>query len=170
LRGSQLLCVVLVALAGCGGDEEPAVEAPPSIQVRSAAFDAGGAIPVKYTCEGDDVPPPLTWAKVPSSAKALALLMDDPDAGRYTHWVVFNMSPQATGVDGGEEGENSFGDVGYGGPCPPEGDDPHRYVFAVYALRNRLELKQGAKPDDVRDAITEQAIARGRLIGTFKRG
>jgi Raf kinase inhibitor-like YbhB/YbcL family protein len=112
----------------------------------------------------------LQWSGVPSEAKALAVLMDDPDAGGYTHWTVFNMPSDATRVEGGVEGENSFGDVGYGGPCPPEGDDAHRYVFAVYALRDELGLERGAKPEDVRDAIADQAIARGRLVGTFKRG
>jgi len=165
-----VVAFLLLALVGCGGEEEPAVDAPPSIEVTSQAFEAGAAIPAKYTCSGDDVAPPLAWQDVPGEAKALALLMDDPDAGGYTHWVVFNLPPTATGVDGGVEGENSFGDVGYGGPCPPEGDKAHRYVFAVYALREELDLEKGAKPDAVRDAIADQAIARGRLIGTFKRG
>ena len=162
--------MLLVVLAGCGGDEEPAVEAPPSIRVTSEAFKPGGAIPAKYSCDGEDVAPPLEWQNVPADAKALALLMDDPDAGHYTHWVVFNMPPDATTVNGGGLGENSFGDVGYGGPCPPKGDEAHRYVFAVYALREKLKLAKGAKPDDAREAMEQEAIARGRLVGTFKRG
>jgi Raf kinase inhibitor-like YbhB/YbcL family protein len=171
-----LLLVVLLALSGCGGDEEPATEAPPSISIESASFKAGGAIPPTYTCEGKDLSPHLQWNEVPDEAKALALLVDDPDAGHYTHWVAFNIPPETTGASMGKppsgalEGENSFGKVGYGGPCPPHGDDPHRYVFALYALRSKLDLKQGAKADEVREAIADQAIARGRLIGTFKRG
>ena len=166
-----IVAFLLLAFSGCGGnEEEPAKDAPPSIEVTSPAFESGAAIPAKYTCSGDDVAPPLAWQDVPGEAKALAILMDDPDAGGYTHWAVFNLPPTATGVAGGVEGENSFGDVGYGGPCPPEGDKPHRYVFAVYALRKELDLEKGAKPDEVRDAIADQAIARGRLVGTFKRG
>ena len=169
-RGRTWPIIALVALAGCGGPDEPAVEAPPSIRVTSPAFEAGAAIPAKYTCAGEDVPPPLRWSGVPAKAEALAVLVDDPDAGHYTHWTVFNLASSATSVRGGDQGENSFGDVGYGGPCPPEGDKPHRYVFAVYALRARLDLQPKAKPDEVRSAIESQAIARGRLVGTFRRG
>ena len=153
------------------------MKAPPSIQLQSSAFAAGGAIPQRYTCDGDDTSPPFGWSGVPKSAKSLALLMDDPDApGGYTHWTVYGISPTTRAFEQGKppagatEGENSFGDVGYGGPCPPEGDKAHRYVFALYALREQPDLEPGAKPDEVRGAIEKHAIARGELVGTFKRG
>jgi len=115
---------------------------------------------------------------VPASAKSLVLLMDDPDApdGAFTHWTVYGIPPTIKSFPEGEaprgsrEGENSFGDVGYGGPCPPEGDKAHRYVFAIYALRDAQELSKRATPDEVRDAIDDGAIARGRLVATFRRG
>jgi Raf kinase inhibitor-like YbhB/YbcL family protein len=104
--------------------------------------------------------------------------MEDPDApgGTFVHWTVYKIPPTARRFDegkappGAQQGENSFGKTGYGGPCPPEGAKAHRYVFALYALRSTLNLDQGAKPDEVHDAIGKQAIARGQLIGTFKRG
>jgi Raf kinase inhibitor-like YbhB/YbcL family protein len=104
--------------------------------------------------------------------------VEDPDApgGTYTHWTVFGIAPTVRRFDAGKpppdstQGENSFGDDRYGGPCPPKGDQAHHYVFSLYALRADLGLDAGAKPDDVRAAIKKQAVARGRLIGTFKRG
>jgi Raf kinase inhibitor-like YbhB/YbcL family protein len=174
-----IACLLAVVIAGCGGGEkasEPAPDAPPGIELTSSAFQAGGAIPRKYTCDGDDTSPPLAWADVPEGTKSLALLVEDPDApgGTYVHWTVYGI-PAATrkfeeGKSAGTEGENSFGDTAYGGPCPPEGDKAHRYVFALYALRSTPDLEPGAKPDEVQDAIDGQAIARGQLIGTFKRG
>jgi Raf kinase inhibitor-like YbhB/YbcL family protein len=167
--------LLLLVVAGCGGsEEEPAVEAPPSIELTSRAFAAGAAIPRRYTCDGDDTSPPLAWRNVPADAQSLALLMDD--AGGYTHWTVYAIPPGTLRAQEGKvppqalEGENSFGDAGYGGPCPPKGDEAHRYVFALYALRADPGLELKAKPDDVREAIEQNAIARGRLVGTFKRG
>jgi Raf kinase inhibitor-like YbhB/YbcL family protein len=173
--------VCLVVVAGCGGGDkaaEPAPDAPPGIELTSSAFSAGGRIPAKYTCSGGDTSPPLRWADVPDGTKSLALLVEDPDApgGTYTHWAVYGIDPGVRRFEAGkaprgaEQGENSFGDDRYGGPCPPKGDDAHHYVFNLYALRADLNLDPGAKPDDVRAAIKKQAVARGQLIGTFKRG
>jgi Raf kinase inhibitor-like YbhB/YbcL family protein len=176
-----LTICLLVVLGGCGrGDTaaEPAPDAPPGIELTSSAFEAGQPIPAKYTCSGRETSPPLAWADVPAGTRSLALLMEDPDApgGTYTHWTVYGI-PATTrrfeagkAPSGAEQGENSFGDDRYGGPCPPEGDAPHHYVFNFYALRADLGLKPGAKPDDVRAAIKKQALARGQLIGTFERG
>ena len=174
------LLIALAGLAGCGGKKagEPAPHAPPGIELTSSAFQAGEPIPRTYTCSGDGTSPPLAWADVPDGTKSLALLVDDPDApgGTFTHWAVYGIPPAtrrfAPGKPppGAQQGENSFGDARYGGPCPPKGDQAHRYVFTLYALRAPLNLEAGAKPDDVRAAITKQAIARGELIGTFKRG
>jgi Raf kinase inhibitor-like YbhB/YbcL family protein len=173
---------LLLLVAGCGGGGdravEPAPDAPPGIELTSSAFEAGGRIPANYTCSGKDVSPPLVWADVPAGTKSLALLVEDPDApgGTYTHWTVYEISPavrkfaQGKAPSGSTQGENSFGDDRYGGPCPPKGDQPHHYVFDLYALRADLGLQPGAQADDVRGAIKKQAVARGQLIGTFKRG
>ena len=171
---------LLVVIAGCGGEKasEPAPEAPPGIALTSPAFEANQPIPRRYTCDGEEVSPPLEWADVPAGTKSLALLMEDPDApsGTFVHWTVYDIPPTARSFEqgktpaGSREGENTFGKTGYGGPCPPEGDKAHRYVFTLYALRQALDLDQGAGPDEVRDAIADAALAQGRLVGTFKRG
>jgi hypothetical protein len=164
-----------LAIAGCGGGdtvEGPPPEARATMRLSSDAFADGGTIPERYTCDGDDVAPPLTWDGVPAEARGLALLMEDPDApsGTFVHWTVLDMPADATTVPrGATEGENSFGDRGYGGPCPPEGDEPHRYVFLVYALRAPLDLEAGAEPDEVRSALEREAIASGQLTGRFGR-
>jgi len=174
-----MLCLLaaIAALSACGGDEAAEPEVPPSIELASSAFDAGAPMPRRFSCDDSELSPPLTWRKVPAGAKSLALVMEDPDApnGTFVHWTVFKIPPDAREFLEGEapkgalEGENSFGDVGYSGPCPPEGK-AHRYVFSIYALHADLGLERGAKPDEVRDASDEHALARGQLIGTFKRG
>ena len=181
MRPRWIACfAAATALAGCGGGEkasEPAPEAPPGIELTSSAFRAGATIPAKYTCDGDETSPPLEWPTVPDGTKSLALLMEDPDApsGTFVHWTVYGIPVTARRFEegkpppGSSQGENSFGDDRYGGPCPPEGDKAHRYVFSLYALRADLELDAGAKPDEVASAIKGQALARGQLIGTFKR-
>ena len=179
-RGAICALVIGAALAGCGDDdtvEGPPPRAPEQITVTSPAFAADADIPMRFTCDGDDVSPPLTWEGVPAGTRELALLMEDPDApsGTFVHWTLYAMPADTTALREGEvpagarEGENSFGDTGYGGPCPPEGDEPHRYVFSVYALDAPLDLEAGASPDDVREAVADRATARGQLTGRFGR-
>lgn len=168
-----------LAAAGCGDDDDggggpPAVEAR-IIHVRSPAFADAGTIPKRFTCSGADVSPPLEWSKLPARTKEVALLVEDADADSFAHWIVLRIPP---GVDhiaegkppsGSVEGENGFGDNGWGGPCPPEGDAPHKYVFAIYGLDEPLGLDEGASRDDVHAAIREHTIGRGATVGRFGR-
>ena len=169
-----------LALAACGGGERvegPPPAAPDRIELTSTTFKDGGTIPKRFTCDGDEVSPPLQWSGVPDGARELALLMEDPDApgGTYVHWVLFKLAPDTDGIaegavpSGARQGKNSNGDAEYAGPCPPEDDPPHRYEFVLYALRSPLDLPDGADADDVRSAVSDAAIARGELVGRFGR-
>jgi len=179
-RPVVLAPVLAVVLAACGGGdtvEGPPPAAPDEITVTSTAFDEGATIPREFTCDGEEVSPPLAWSGVGGKARSLALLMEDPDApsGTFVHWTVFGVAPDVDAFEAGRvpegalEGENSFGDEGYGGPCPPGDDEPHRYVFTVYALDSDPGLEAGAKPDEVREAVADAAIARGQLTGRYGR-
>lgn len=150
-----------------------------TIEMTSTAFEANGEIPTRYTCEGADLSPPLSWEGVPDEAETLALIVEDPDAPTqeaFVHWVVYNVDASSTGVDEGQapagavEGANDFGNVGYGGPCPPPGDGSHRYFFRLFAASQRLGLEPGATAAEVREALAEITVARGELIGTYERG
>jgi Raf kinase inhibitor-like YbhB/YbcL family protein len=111
-------------------------------EITSPAFSEGDTVPIQFTCDGDDVSPPVSWSGVPEDAKELRISLRDPDApsGTFTHWLVSGIDPSSSNVGrgmvpaGGKEEMNSFGETGYGGPCPPRGDDPHRYVLVVEAL------------------------------------
>jgi len=151
------------------------------LSLSSTAFKGGEIIPVKYTCEGQDVSPPLMWSELPQGTQSLALIVDDPDApvGVFTHWVLFNIPPdsgelpeavptQAQLPSGALQGKNDFGRVGYGGPCPPPGR-PHRYCFTLYALDRVLDLKAGVSKKQVLDAMQGHILAQGQLIGTYQR-
>ena len=179
-RPVVLAPVLALALAACGGGETvegPPPAAPDEIRLTSSAFEPDATIPREFTCDGEEVSPPLAWTGVPADARSLALLVEDPDApgGTFVHWTVFGMAPDTEAIEAGRvpagarEGENSFGDEGYGGPCPPEDDPPHRYVFTLYALRSDPGLEAGASPRDVRDAVADAAIARGQLTGRYGR-
>jgi hypothetical protein len=151
-----------------------------SILVTSPAFSEGNPIPKKYTCDGEDVSPPLAWSGLPAGTQSLALIADDPDApvGTWVHWVIFNLPHTLTGlsegiaktptVEGGIQGNNDFRKVGYGGPCPPRGK-PHRYFFKLYALDTSLALEAGASKADVERAMQGHILAQGQLMGTYSR-
>ena len=169
-----------LALAGCGGGERvsgPPPPAPDRITVTSPAFRDGGRIPTKYSCDGQEVSPPLRWRGVPTDARELALLVEDPDAsgGTFVHWVLFKLPPSLGALaagrvpNGARQGQNSAGKDGWAGPCPPGGDPPHHYEFTLYALRTPLDQPDGASPDAVRAAVARSAVARGRLVGRFAR-
>jgi hypothetical protein len=175
----RLVWPVLGALvvAGCGDDEpqrdEPDV--PTSISVTSAAFADGEPIPTRYTCDGDEVSPPLAWSGAPEDAAALALVVDDPDApsGTFTHWVVLDIPLATTSSEedavpaGGVQAETSAGAAAYAGPCPPSGT--HHYRFTIVALNEATGLPEGTALDDALAAVDDHTIARGTLTGTYSR-
>lgn len=172
-------CLAALALIGCGGGGENASlalpDAPGAITVTSPAFAEGATIPERFTCDGDGDSPALAWKGVPRGARELALIVDDPDAGHYVHWTVIGIPPSQAGVaqgasPRGTELDNSAGKEGWTPPCPPKGDAPHSYLFAVYATDAPLGLDSDASPDDLRRALRAHAIARGVLTGRFGRG
>lgn len=161
------------ALAACGGDDEVSADVPAAIEVTSSAFAADEEIPVVHSCAGQNISPPLDWTGVPDEASELALVVDDPDAprGTFTHWILFGLPPSTSSLDedavpaGAKQAKNSAGRAEYMGPCPPSGT--HHYRFTVYALDNSLQLADGAATDQALGAISEHAIAQGRLVGLF---
>jgi Raf kinase inhibitor-like YbhB/YbcL family protein len=152
-----------------------------TLKVTSTAFDEGGVIPAKYTCDGENVSPPLAWSGVPDGAKSLALVADDPDApgGTWTHWVIYQIPATEKGLpenvptrdtlDGGaRQGVNDFKKTGYGGPCPPSGT--HHYFFKLYALDAEPNLPPGVSKEQLLKAIDGHVVAEGQLMGRYQRG
>ncbi|MBM4271663.1 MAG: YbhB/YbcL family Raf kinase inhibitor-like protein [Deltaproteobacteria bacterium] len=148
--------------------------------ITSSAFTEGSMIPAKYTCDGQDISPPLAWREAPAGTKSFALICDDPDApmGTWVHWVVYNIPPNIDKLDenvkpekefkdGMRQGSNSWPRIGYGGPCPPSGT--HRYYFKLYALDTMLELKTGATKAQVLQAMKGHVLAESQLMGKYKR-
>ncbi len=149
--------------------------------LQSNAFKQGGDIPRKFTCEGEDRSPALSWNEPPDGTKSLALITDDPDApaGTWVHWVLYNLGPhlrelpegiaKSEEVQGvGKQGLNDFRKVGYGGPCPPPGK-PHRYFFKLYALDSGLSLPSRASKQDVERAMRGHILGQAELMGRYKR-
>jgi Raf kinase inhibitor-like YbhB/YbcL family protein len=143
------------------------------LSVKSQAFETNKPIPRKYTCDGQDINPPLTIGGIPKEAKTLVLIVDDPDApsGTFDHWIVWNIPPSTSKIGEnsvpGAEGMNSARQMGYMGPCPPSGT--HRYFFEVYALDTELSLGIGSKKKDVEKAMQNHILAKGELIGLYSR-
>ncbi|MBU2229020.1 YbhB/YbcL family Raf kinase inhibitor-like protein, partial [Patescibacteria group bacterium] len=129
------------------------------MEISSSEFLNNGMMPSKYTCDGENISPPLRVSEIPTSAKSLAIINDDPDApaGDWVHWVVWNIDPDTMDIvencvmEGAVEGKNDFGDNGYGGPCPPSGT--HRYFFKVYALDSRIDLDKSHGKKELEEAI-----------------
>lgn len=172
-----LLMLVLMQLAGLLpaevlGKDTARME---KLTITSPAFAAGGAIPARYTCDGEDISPPLAIGTIPSGTKSLALIMDDPDApmGTWVHWVVWNLPPQTREIQenrlpaGASQGKNSWNRNSYGGPCPPSGT--HRYFFKLYALDRGLNLGASAAKRDLERAMEGHTLAWGELMGTYRR-
>jgi Raf kinase inhibitor-like YbhB/YbcL family protein len=175
-----LLLGLLLGLAGCHDThsqpgQEPTMTAPGSITVTSPAFRDGQPIPARFSCDGGNVTPPLAWQGVPPAAKAVALVVDDPDAprGAFVHWVLLDLAPdtgslaEGSAPAGTTQATNSTGKATYFGPCPPSGT--HHYRFTVSALTSATGLPNGAALNQALKAINASAIARGRLVGTYSR-
>jgi Raf kinase inhibitor-like YbhB/YbcL family protein len=151
---------------------DPTTEYKP-LRITSMAFKAHQSIPVKYTCQGKDINPPIDIDGIPEKALSLALIVDDPDAPGKTwiHWVVWNI-PITHHIKEdnvpGEQGWNDFKRIAWGGPCPPSGT--HRYFFKVYALDTLLELSATTTKKDLELAMGEHILAYGELIGLYKKG
>ena len=154
------------------------------LSITSPAFGNGSEIPAKYTCQGQDISPPLEWAEVPENTRSLALIVDDPDAPdpaapkmTWVHWVLFNIPPAATDLPesvapgelpaGTEEGLNDWSKTGYGGPCPPIGR--HRYFHKLYALDTVIEGLQKPVKADIEAAMQGHILAQAELVGTYQK-
>lgn len=151
------------------------------LRLWSTAFEDGGIIPGRHTCEGGDLSPPLLWSGVPEETRSFAILCEDPDApgGRFVHWVLYNLPADAAelaeGVppepelpSGARQGTTDFGRVGWGGPCPPPGR-PHRYVFTCLALGITVAMDPGTTLDELRAAVRDDVLAEASLTGRFGR-
>jgi Raf kinase inhibitor-like YbhB/YbcL family protein len=149
------------------------MNAASSISITSSAFQPGGDIPTKFTCNGTNVNPALKISGVPNEAKSLVLIVDDPDAprGLFTHWIAWNIDLKATDIAensapaGAIQGTNDFGKRNYGGPCPPSGT--HRYFFKLFALDTKLDLKPTARRAELDAAMKGHVMAQGELMGRY---
>lgn len=162
------------------GEGQSAVEGGKRMELKSAAFSQGGAIPPKYTCDGDDISPALSWSAGPDGTQSFALIAEDPDApmGTWTHWVMWNIPASERSLpekvagekqlaNGAVQGTSSFKKVGYGGPCPPGGK--HRYFFKLFALDKKLSLEPGARKEDLLKEIKGHILGEAQLMGTYTR-
>lgn len=142
------------------------------MKLMSIAFSENGHIPPRYTCEGDNINPPIEFADIPHETKSMALIVEDPDApkGVFDHWVVWNIPPHEPISENympGISGTNSFNKTGYGGPCPPTGT--HRYFFKAYALDIELDLAAGSDKAALQNAMKNHILASASLMGLYKK-
>jgi Raf kinase inhibitor-like YbhB/YbcL family protein len=150
------------------------------MKLASPVFKPDGDIPSKYTCDGDDVSPPIEWSDVPPDAATLALICDDPDAPKkdFSHWILFNIPPETGALpenvvprqelpDGSRQGTNDFGKVGYGGPCPPSGR--HRYRFTLYAVDTKIGVSPSSSRRDLEAAMKGHVLETTQLTGAYAR-
>ncbi len=176
----SLLGLLLVSCRSSNTNTLQLSESVKTMEITSSAFSHKQQIPSKYTCDGDDISPPLSWNEPPAGTQSFALICDDPDApvGTFVHWVWFNIpadtreisesiSNEANPSVGGVQGKNNFGKLGYGGPCPPGGN--HRYFFKLYALDTQLSLEAGANKTQVLEAMEGHILANAEIIGMYQR-
>jgi len=178
-----LAVLLLGAVAAChrqtGGDLAEA-QTPATVGVSSSSFSDGGRIPQKFTCDGSGTSPDIQLSSASSDTKSLLLVMDDPDASGFVHWLLYNIPPATRDIPegasaqialpaGAAEGENSIHSNGYFGPCPPA-PNPHHYVFSVYALDADLKLPPGQTKKELASAIKGHVLAKGSMTGLYTRG
>jgi len=164
IAGAITIAVATTALFAAGGAK---------MKITSSAFQEGGEIPSKFSRDGGNVNPPLRFEGTPMNAKSLVLIVDDPDApvGLFTHWLVWNIDPKTTEIPergvpkGAIQGTNDYPNLGYGGPQPPSGT--HRYYFKTFALDQTLDLRSGAKRQELDKAMSGHVIAQGQLMGRY---
>ncbi|MEP6602261.1 MAG: YbhB/YbcL family Raf kinase inhibitor-like protein [Nitrospirota bacterium] len=169
----ELGCALALASASLASAQSPTPEV--KVTVSSPSFQADGNIPDQFGCKGANVNPPLQFRGFPAETKSLVLVVDDPDAPGvlFTHWLVWNIDPATTKIGersvpaGAIQGTNDFGNVGYGGPCPPSGT--HRYFFRIFALDQALDLKSGAKRRELNEALAGHVLAHGELMARSSR-
>jgi len=174
---AAVLMFAAAVLTGCRGS----IARGQTMNLTSTSFSEGSPIPAKFTCNGVGVSPQLAWNAPPAGTVSLALIVTDPDApgGTFVHWVLYGLPAETQelpeGVptqgqlaDGSRQGRNDFGDLGYGGPCPPRGA-PHHYIFTLYALDAKLNLPVGATRAQVEAAMQGHVLTHGELIGLFQR-
>lgn len=143
-----------------------------NLTISSSAFENEGKIPSKYTCDGEEINPPLKIAGIPDGTQALAVIVEDPDApkGTFDHWIMWNIPPRGIIKENtipGISGHNSAGKTGYHGPCPPSGS--HRYYFHVFALDTELDIKAGSEKKVLQQAMEPHILAKGSLMGRYER-
>ncbi len=179
-----LFAVTALFSTGCGkSTPEPASDSDTSFELTSPAFADGGPIPAKYTCDGEEVSPPLEWKNLPPGTFTVAVVMDDPDAvpvaGHvWDHWIIYNIPVRASSIAegiprdaelaGGALQGTGSSHIGYQGPCPPPGP-AHTYRFRAFAVDSRLDLPAGATKEEVLKALDGHVLATGRMSGTYAR-
>jgi Raf kinase inhibitor-like YbhB/YbcL family protein len=168
-----IILIMVYTYQNIGKGEEKKENQIGGISLTSPAFEHGGNIPIKYTCDGDDISPPLSFSNLPNGTKSLVIILDDPDAsgGIWAHWIVFNIPADITGFkeDVGPRyymGKNSWGNNDYSGPCPPIGEE-HRCYFRLYALDTDLNLFDGASRQEIDDAMTGHILGQTSLMGKY---
>ncbi len=175
----MVACFVIAMACAAGLHSASAADAGKSIQLTSPSFGEGRDIPAVHACDGRNISPALKWSGAPKETRSFALICEDPDApgGTWVHWVVYglpasvtelpvNVPPMENLPGVGMHGINSFGHLGYGGPCPPPGK-PHHYYFRIYALDRDIGLKPKASRADLDKAMKGHILAEGKLMGTY---
>jgi Raf kinase inhibitor-like YbhB/YbcL family protein len=151
-----------------------------SMKIMSSMFNDTSQLPKKYTCDGDDINPPLEWQNVPQDTKSLALIVDDPDApnGTWVHWIVFNIPPTTNKLDenmsiatlsGARQGINSSNKIKFQGACPPQGHGVHRYYFTLYALDTVIDLQEGVSKQALQEAMKDHILSQAQIMATYER-
>jgi Raf kinase inhibitor-like YbhB/YbcL family protein len=174
-----IIVIIVVSMSGVfflnNKKNNNIIISPNSMKLESSAFINNEIIPLKYTCDGENINPPLTISNAPKDAKTFILIMDDPDApmGTWVHWTMWNIPYDTKEIterfaqQGAVEGLTSFGDIGYGGPCPQSGT--HKYSFRIYAINKTIDLDSGATPDELKEKMGVGVVDSAELIGLYKR-